>query len=87
MSNKTFAALAARLAATPEYTAESVAVAFMVDINARMLGPRHQQCRAGAADGHHAQLYHAAVSGQRQPVGTDHDAAGGCGRLLGAGAG
>ena len=37
MSNKTFAALAARLAATPEYTAESVAVAFMVDINARML--------------------------------------------------
>lgn len=37
MSNKTFAAWEARLAATPEYTAESVAVAFMVDINARML--------------------------------------------------
>ena len=37
MSNKSFAALEARLAATPEYTAESVAVAFMVEINARML--------------------------------------------------
>ena len=37
MSNKTFAALEARLAGTPEFTAESVAVAFMVDINARML--------------------------------------------------
>lgn len=37
MSNKTFAALEARLATTPEYTAESVAVAFMVEINARML--------------------------------------------------
>lgn len=37
MSNKTFAALEARLASTPERSAESVAVAFMVDINARML--------------------------------------------------
>ena len=37
MSNKTFAALEARLAATPAYTTESVAVAFMVEINARML--------------------------------------------------
>ena len=37
MSNKSFAALEARLAATPEYTAESVAVTFLVEINARML--------------------------------------------------
>lgn len=37
MSNKSFAALETRLAATPEFTAERVAVAFLVDINARML--------------------------------------------------
>lgn len=37
MSNKTFAALEARLAGTPERTAESVAVTFLVEINARML--------------------------------------------------
>ena len=37
MSNKSFAALEARLAATPAYTAEKVAVAFLVDINARMV--------------------------------------------------
>ena len=37
MRNKSFAALEARLAATPAYTAEKVAVAFLVDINARML--------------------------------------------------
>lgn len=37
MSNKSFAALEARLAATPDFTAERVAVAFLVEINARML--------------------------------------------------
>ena len=37
MSIKTFASLEARLAATPERTAASVAVTFLVEINARML--------------------------------------------------
>lgn len=37
MNNTTFAAWEARLAATPEYTAESVVVTFLVEINARML--------------------------------------------------
>ncbi len=37
MSNKSFAALEARLAATPDGAAERVAVAFLVDINTRML--------------------------------------------------
>ena len=37
MSKKSFAALTARLIGTPSYAAERMAVAFLVDINARML--------------------------------------------------
>ena len=37
MSKKSFAALTARLIGTPSYAAERKAVAFLVDINARML--------------------------------------------------
>lgn len=37
MTQKSFAALQARLATTPEATAERVAVAFLVEINSRML--------------------------------------------------